>query len=212
MTSPGHYDKPISMQGLGLSGDTPRTDGRLKSLLWPTIANRIDLDTVTTQGFWICTLVGAMTLMFSFFAASTAIIVAGCLGAAFYFLAAVGVRMHSRVAAAAACVAYFLDAAVMQKYTGQGFSVTRLIFLALLLANLRGIWLSASWAVTETDPIPVRLNETWRDKLCDQLPAVLWPRTTILFYVLAAAELGLLLLELFPFAHATSGGAAYRTS
>lgn len=67
----------------------------------------------------------------------------------------------------------------------------RLIFLALLLANLRGIWLSASFQPSESDPPPVRLNETWRDKLADQWPAAIWPWGRYVFCVLAA--LGLVL-------------------
>jgi hypothetical protein len=50
------------MQMLGLADSTPKPDNRLKSLLWPTIRTRVDLDTVTTQGFWICAMVGSVTL------------------------------------------------------------------------------------------------------------------------------------------------------
>jgi hypothetical protein len=56
------------MQILGLADSTPKTDNRLKALLWPTIRTRVDLDTVTTQGFWICALVGGVTLAVAFLA------------------------------------------------------------------------------------------------------------------------------------------------
>jgi hypothetical protein len=118
--------------------------------------------------------------------------------AAFYVLAGIGVRMQSRAAALGAFAMYLLNAVAMQMQTGRGFSVVRLIFLALLLANVRGIWLSASFQPSESDPPPVRLNETWRDKLADQWPAAIWPWGRYVFYVLAA--LGLVLGALGVFA------------
>jgi hypothetical protein len=74
--------------------------------------------------------------------------------------------------------------------------VARLIFLALLLANVRGIWLSASFEPAESHPPPVKFNENWRDKLLDQWPAAIWPWGQYVFYVLAALELGALVWAL----------------
>ncbi|MBZ5594971.1 MAG: hypothetical protein LAP39_22240 [Acidobacteriia bacterium] len=193
------------MQTLGLSNSTPRTDGRLKSLLWPAIHNNVDLDSVTTQGFWLCSFVGTVTLIFSFLNGAGLTAAIGCFEAVFYFLAGIGVRMQSRIAAAGAFTAYLLGGAVLQKYTHQGFSIPRLIFLALLLSNVRGIWLSATWKAAESGPPIVKLSETWRDKLSDQLPAFLWPKVRIFFYIVAAVEIVILLLELFPITPATSG-------
>jgi hypothetical protein len=182
------------MQIPGLADSTPKQDSRLKSLFWPTIRTRVDLDTVTTQGFWICTLVGCVTLAVSFVTGNAMVILLSAFGAAFYVLAGFGVRMQSRVAATAAFAMYLLDGVAMQVQTGQGFGVMRLIFLALLLANVRGIWLSTSFQPSESDPPPVRLNENWRDKLADQWPAAIWPWGRYVFYVLAALGLGLVLL------------------
>lgn len=195
------------MQGLGLSQSMSPTDNRFKSLFWPTIRNRIDLDTVTTQGFWICMFVGILTLLVSFLTKNPLVIVVSCCEAAFYILAGFGVRMHSRIAAAGAFVAYLLSVAVLQRHTGQGISVVRVIFLALLLANVRGIWLSASWRPDESDPPPVKLRETFRDKLVDQCPAWIWPRGRYVFYVMAVLVIGLLLWNLVPFPPAASGQA-----
>ncbi len=58
------------MQTLGLSDSTPRTEGRLKALLWPSIRNDGDFDYITEQGFWVCFTVGVITLLFSFFTRS----------------------------------------------------------------------------------------------------------------------------------------------
>jgi hypothetical protein len=74
----------------------------------------------------------------------------------------------------------------------------RIIFLALLFANIRGNWLAARWVTDPQSALPPsRLNQTLSDKLSDQLPMFLWPKARFFFYVLASVEIGLLLLSLF---------------
>jgi len=183
------------MQTLGLSDSTPRTESRWRALLWPTIRNDTDFDYVTTQGFWICFVVAASTVVFTAIAGAPVI---GLFGGAFYFLAGVGVRQRSRAAAVSAFSAYLLSVLVTQRYTGNGFGVVQIIFLALLLSNIRGNWLSARWASEQESFGPsMRLNETLGDKLSDQLPTWLWPKARIVFYLIATIQIGLLLLSLF---------------
>src|SRR4051794_18492006 len=122
------------MQILGLSPSRPRTEGRLKALFWPTIRNDGDVDYITEQAFWICTIVAAFTLIFSIFMRS---LVLGGFECLFYFLAGAGARQRSRAAAISAFAAYLLGGFVIQKYTGYGFNAGRMIFLALLLSNVR---------------------------------------------------------------------------
>lgn len=181
------------MQTLGLSDSTPRTESRVKSLLWPAITNEGDVDYLTQQGFWICFLVAVFTLAVSVMTRNS---FWGTFEAAFFFLGGIGVRERSRFAAVAVFAAYLLGALVLQKHAGQGFGIVRIIFLALLLANVRGMWLSASWPKTEGDAPAVRLNQTLGDKLSDQMPAFLWPKTRALFYVLAVIEIALLIAGL----------------
>ena len=52
------------MQTLGLSDSTPRSESRLKSLFWPSIQSGADVDYLAVQGFWVCTIVGVMSLFF----------------------------------------------------------------------------------------------------------------------------------------------------
>jgi hypothetical protein len=183
------------MQTLGLSDSTPRTESRLRALLWPTIRNEIDLDYVTTQGFWICFILAAMTLALSPLVGS---IYWGLFEGGFYFLAGIGVRQRSRVAAVTVFSSYLLSALVLQRNTGNGFGIVTIIFLALLLANVRGNWLSASWVPDpDSTAYPERLNQTLGDKLSDQLPMFLWPKGRFVFYVLAAVQTVLSLLALF---------------
>ena len=52
------------MQTLGLLDSTPRTEGRLKNLFWPSIRNEVHVDYLGRQGFWVCFLVAAFTVLF----------------------------------------------------------------------------------------------------------------------------------------------------
>ncbi len=183
------------MQTLGLSDSTPRTESRWRALLWPTIRNEGDFDYITRQGFWVCSLVAAATLVLSAFTGS---LVAGVFQGLFFFLAALGVRERSGVAAIVAFSAYFLSVLVAQRLTGAGFGIVPLIFLALLFANIRGSWVSARWE-KDLQPtiIPMRLSETIGDKLADRLPTFLWPKVRHVFYVLAVLEIAALVFTLF---------------
>lgn len=52
------------MQTLGLSDSTTRSEGRLKSLFWPSIKNGADVDYLGAQGYWVCTLIAIVSLYF----------------------------------------------------------------------------------------------------------------------------------------------------
>lgn len=182
------------MQILGLAESTPRTESRWRALFWPTIRNETDFGYVTRQGFWICFFVSVLTL---FVGAITGSAAAAVFEAAFFFLAAVGVRERSRTAAVAAFAAYLLSGLVMQRYGGNGFGIARIIFLALLFANIRGSWKSAAWPRTDPEAASPRLSQTFGDRIVNRVPAVLWPRTRYLFYVLAVLEILILLVALF---------------
>lgn len=182
------------MQTLGISDSTPRTEGRLKNLFWPSIRNEVDVDYLGRQGLWVCFLVAAFTLLGSLF---TGTILASLLEVLFFFLAGVGVRSRSRFAAIAVFSAYLLSTLVLQRLTGQGIGVVRIMFLALLLANIRSTWLSSTWRTEAIEPPPLPLNETFLDKLSDRMPLYLWPKTKWVLYVLAVLENAALLFELF---------------
>jgi hypothetical protein len=188
------------MQTLGLSDSTPRTESRLKSLFWPTIRTQWDLDYVTNQGFWICVLVGGVTFGFGLFTGGG---IVGILDFIFYLLAGSGVRLRSRVAAVTALALYTLSGVVLQMGANQGFGVMRILFMATLLANVRGIWISASWPKPVPEDTPEQTALTFFDKVSDRLPALLWPRLKWLFYILAALEILGLAAMLFPIGSGT---------
>ncbi len=91
--------------------------------------------------------------------------------------------MRSVLAAASAFSVYLLGSFVA------GFGGVRLVFIALLLANLRGTWLSARWRSSQTEPPPVPLSETLADKLSDRFPISIWPVGRFFYYGLAALEI-----------------------
>jgi len=177
------------MQTLGLSESTPRTESRWRALLWPTIRNQWDLDYVTRQGFWVCFVLATMTLVVNM---AAGFVFDGLFEAGFYYLAAMGVRERSRSAGIAAFTAYLLSGFVMYRFGQNGFSILRIVFLALLLANVRGNLQAAGWKGDADEGTPERLNDTFGDKLADQMPRVVWPKGKYLFFVLAPAEIALL--------------------
>jgi hypothetical protein len=182
------------MQTLGLSDSTPKTEGRVKNLFWPSIRNEVDVDYIGRQGFWVCFSVAVVTLAFNLFTGS---ILDGIFESVFFFLGGVGVRARSRFAAIAVFSAYLLSTLVLQRITGHGFGILRIIFLALLLANIRGTWLSAMWRASPTEPPPLPLDETILDKLSDRMPIYLWKKTKWILYVFAILENAALVFALF---------------
>src|SRR5258708_38425802 len=52
------------METLGLSGSAERSEGRLKSLFWPSIQNGTDVDYLGAQGYWVCTIVAIVSFVF----------------------------------------------------------------------------------------------------------------------------------------------------
>jgi hypothetical protein len=173
------------VESLGLASNAPRSDGRLKTLLWPTIRHDGDLEHIAEQGFWICTTLAVFTLVLGTFAGG---FFAALFDAAFFFLGGLGVRQRSLAASVVVFTAYLAAAVAAQLTRGSGFGVMTIIFLALLLANIRGIWLSAKWTPENDLPSVPRLNETFFDKLSGRWPEVLWPKAKWLFAVLATLE------------------------
>lgn len=87
------------MQSLGLSESPPKTENRLKSLLWPSIESGADVDYLGSQGYWICFAVAIVNLAVSLIAAHP---IMAALSVLFYFLGGVGVRERDICAAAIA--------------------------------------------------------------------------------------------------------------
>lgn len=176
------------METLNLSGSSPRTESRLKSLFWPEIENGSDVDYLGAQGYWVCTLVAVVSVVVLAMSGKP---VAGVAVLLFYYLGGVGVRERSRYAAAAVFAMYLLDTFGSPGAPG----VVRILFAALLLSNLRATWIASRWKPdAEESFLPPRLNESWADKFRDTFPAWLWPKTRIVYYIFSG---GFLILVFF---------------
>jgi hypothetical protein len=174
------------VETLDLSGSTPRSDNRFKSLFWPSIQSATDVDYLGTQGYWVCAAVATLSLVMLAYRDQP---VAGLMVFLLFFLGGVGVRERSRYAAVIVLVCYAIDALL------SGLGIVRAILLALLLSNLRATWIAAHWKPeSEEAVLPPRFNETLGDKLADQLPAWLWPKVRIPYYIFS---IGYLLLVSF---------------
>jgi hypothetical protein len=176
------------METLNLSESTPRTEGRLKTLFWPSIQNATDVDSLGTQGFWVCTFVAVISLVYL---VATGQPIAGLATFLLFYLGGVGVRERSRYAAVAVFIAYAMEMFVT------GFGIVRIIITALLLSNLRATWIAARWKPESDEAAPApRFAETLADKFADQWPTWLWPKVRILYYIFSAGYLVLLVVGL----------------
>jgi hypothetical protein len=170
------------MQTLGLSGPPAPQDSFFRRIFWPS-ADSVDADMLGQQGFWLCLLVALLTLIT---ATLQGHFVLAILFASFYFIGGIGVREHDVASAVLVTLVYSLNilAAVILARAFPGYLV--LFAELLLISNIRGCWIASKWLKTgDPNLIPLRMNETWRDKLVDQMPARVWPRIRIAFYVLS---------------------------
>jgi hypothetical protein len=183
------------MQTLGLSSEATRSDGRLKSLLWPTVENAWDVDYLGQQGMWICTAVAVFTLLGTVFSGNVVVIATGLFFALFYVLGGMGVRQANWPAAAFVFIVYLLGA--MANLSFAPVNIIRLVCALVLLSNVRAAFLAAEWKpAAEGEDRPTRFNQSLADKYIDQIPAKLWPRLQIPFIILAILVLLLELLGL----------------
>jgi hypothetical protein len=182
------------MQTLGISDSTSRSESRLKSLFWPSIESGVDVDYLAVQGYWVCTLVATLSLVL-LFAAHQPII--GVVVFLLFHLGGAGVREHSRFAATIIFVYYVVDTlASFKLFLGSpGSIVLRVIIAALLLSNLRATWIAARWrSGSDEAALPLRLDDTWADKLANKWPSWVWPKIRVVYYVFS---IGFLLLVSF---------------
>lgn len=186
------------MQSLDLSGSSKKSDGRLKSLLWPAVDNAWDVDYLGQQGFWICLVIGVLSFIFVYVFTGElggpaghriGLIVAIAMFVV-YFIGGMGVRESSWPAAAMVFAIYAVNLLGSGNFPG----VLAIIAGAVLLSNVRATVLASRWKpAAEGEDRPMRFNETLRDKLVDQLPPRAWPILRIPFFILASVLLLFLL-------------------
>jgi hypothetical protein len=182
-----------AMQTLGLSGESKRSDGRLKSIFWPTVENAWDVDYLGRQGFWICLIVAGFQLAVALFSGNAVMIVAGVASALVFLIGGMGVREASWPAAALVFSIYFAN--LLFTLANRQFpGILAIVAACILLSNVRAAFLASEWRpAAEDEDKPMRFGDTLGDKLADQLPAKAWPVLQIPFFGLASL---LLLLSL----------------
>ena len=189
----GRAAKLTFMQTLGIGAPESPSDSRLKTLFWPSVRNDVDVDYLTTQGFWLCVFVGSMTLVVGFFSGNYSV----AFDAVFFYLGGIGVRQRSIVAAVSVLVVYALSTFVgmAASYAGGGSgSVVRVFATALLLSNVRAVWLASKWRKSGmADESPPVFELSFMDKISDVMPARVWRWSRFPFYVFAFLEVAALL-------------------
>ena len=180
------------MQTLGISDSTPASDSRLKNIFWPTIRTGSDVDTLGSQGYWVCAIVAV-------FAFVSSVVVGNPLVGVFlllnYYLGGVGVRQHSFYAAVVIFVMFFADTLFSP-------GILKVFGCVLLLSVVRATFLASFWEPKEAEAErSVRFSETWGDKFADTLPEWLWPKVRIVYYVFSASFLALVLVGLVMVMH-----------
>ena len=139
------------------------------------------MDYLGTQGFWVCTLVVILSFVVHAFTGHE---ILGITVLLFFFLGGVGVRKHSRYAAALVLISYLVDT------VATGPSALRIGIAAVLFSNLRATWIASTWNSESREATPPpRLADTWSDKFCDTMPMWLWPNVRIPFFVFSIAFL-----------------------
>jgi hypothetical protein len=159
------------METLGLSSPPAERSNIFRRIFWPE-NHAGNADSLAQQGFWVCLVIAAFScgmLIYSghpFFA---------LLSFVFYALGGVGVREYSVIAAAAVSGVWVFQIFVVLALR-QMPGLPDIAAAIVLLTNIRGAWIASNWKRTGApDMFPDRLNETWRDKLSDQLPQKIWP-------------------------------------
>lgn len=180
------------MQTLGLSDSTTRSDSRLKSLFWPSIQSGADVDYLAVQGFWVCTVVGVMSLAFLSLARQP---ITGLMVFLLFHLGGVGVREHNPFAAGVTLAYYLIDflaSFILLFLNSPGIGVVKVIVIALLFSNLRATWIAGNWKPdSEEAVLPPRFGETFFDKFSDKWPAFIWPKVKVVYYIFSVGFLAL---------------------
>lgn len=168
------------METLGLSGPPKPRDSLFRRLFWPS-DNASDADMLGQQGFWLCLVIGLFSLVVLSLQGHW---IMGIVTFAVFALGGIGVREHDLFAAISVAIIYVANIAGAI-VLGRPPGILTLFAALLLLGNIRGCRIAAKWSRLDPESIPTRMNETWQDKLVDQMPARVWPKARYAYYVIA---------------------------
>ncbi|HEY4359129.1 MAG TPA: hypothetical protein VGN16_25505 [Acidobacteriaceae bacterium] len=185
------------MSTLGLDDRPSKDENFFQRLFWPS-PDPSEVDTLGRQGFWLCLILGVLSLVFLVLRAQP---LSGAVALLFFFLGGIGVREHSVTSAIYVAGAYAINICSVIAL-GSSPGPLDLIAFGLLLANIRGTWIASRWMKRAGhEAFPDRMSETLGDKMADRMPAAVWPKLSMVFYVLGGVYLllsvfGMLLLAM----------------
>lgn len=166
------------MQMLGLSESTPKPENRLKTLFWPRVRYAEDVDLLGAQGYWVCVILAAFTVVANLSRHNG---IAGLPDALYYYLGGVGIRRTSRFAAVSAFLIYLLNIAVGVEISHTG-GVASIFFLALLLSNVRATWLAKRFGTSKAQELDTHTLPRQGSIFTDMIPRLIWPIGRWLYY------------------------------
>jgi len=177
------------MQTLGLSGESKRSDGWLKSIFWPTVENAWDVNYLGQQGFWICLIIAIVQALVGVLSGKPILLAVYLAMALVFVFGSMGVREASWPAAAIVFAIFFVDI-LYTLAIGRFPGILSILAAGVLLSNVRAAYLASEWRpAREGEDRPTRFSETFRDKLVDLWPAKAWPVLQAPFFALAALML-----------------------
>ena len=189
MTPKALRAKLACMQTLGLSGESKRSDGWLKSIFWPTVENAWDVNYLGQQGFWICLIIAVLQALVGVLSGKPVFLVVYLTMALVFVLGGMGVREANWPAAAMIFAIFFSDI-LYPLDVGRFPGILSILAGGILLSNVRAAFLASEWRpAREGEDRPTRFNETFWDKFVDQWPAKAWPVVQVPFFALAALML-----------------------
>lgn len=163
----------------------------VQRIFWP--ANRPgEADLLGIQGYLLCVIVAAISACALGFDRQYT---AALLTFVFFLLGGIGIREHEPLAAILVAAGYLLNVAA-NWIGGNPPGVFTVLAAILLLTNIRATLIAKRWAhrYHHQEISLDQLSASWSERLLDELPAYLWPRVQIIFYVIAAIYLLLVLI------------------
>jgi signal peptidase I len=137
------------MQTLGLADSTPKTEGRLRALFWPRIANEVDAATAAQNAMYGCLALSILNAALALFRVLDS---SAWLYSVLLALLALGIRQFSITAAIMALTLYVVNliASALQGALGVGI-VIAIILTGLFLASVRAAFFMRQFATADSE-------------------------------------------------------------
>ncbi len=179
-------DTKSAMESHGMPEPPPKDDHLVRRLFWPR-DRAGDAEFLGEQGLWLCFIV---TFVLCAVLGSEGQYTACALTFVFFALGGIGVREHSSAAAILVAVAFVLNQ-IANAMSGIIPNVFAIIGAILLLINIRSTRIARRWAYSRDHhhPFAEEWSKDWRERIVDQMPALVWPKTRTVFFCVSGIYL-----------------------